>query len=326
MANGGVEVNAIAGFDDASEGDLTFAALPKHIEKISDCKASVIVIPQNLKDQFEESNVIYSENPYYTFARILEVYYKPVVEIEDGVSPSAHICENVKIGKNCSVGPGVFIGKNSVIGDGTIIYPNTFIGSDSVIGEKSFIYAGCNIYHGSLIGSKTIIHSGCVIGSDGYGYTLFEGKHYKIQQAGNVCIGNEVEIGANVTIDRGSIGSTIIGEGCKIDNLVHIAHNVKIGRHSLIIAQVGVAGSAQIGDYVTLAGQAGVVGHVHIGSNSTVAARSVVTGDLPENSFVMGFPAKPHKEEKKIKAALRKLPELIKTIKNMKKSLSDIED
>jgi UDP-3-O-[3-hydroxymyristoyl] glucosamine N-acyltransferase len=234
--------------------------------------------------------------------------------------------KNVVLGKGCNIGPGVFIGNDCVIGDGVTIYPNTFIGSGTVIGDGCLIYSNCSIYHGTTIGKGTILHSGCVIGSDGYGYILHDGIHYKILQVGNVVIGENVEIGANVTIDRGAIGSTIVGDGTKIDNLVHIAHNVKIGSNTLIVAQVGVAGSSEVGDYVTLAGQVGVVGHVKIGSGTTVAARSVVTGDIPENSFVMGFPAKPHKEEKKIKAALRKLPELLKTIKSVQKSINNLEE
>jgi UDP-3-O-[3-hydroxymyristoyl] glucosamine N-acyltransferase len=209
-----------------------------------------------------------------------------------------------------------------VIGDNCIIYPGTFIGANVVIGEATTINANCSIQYDSLLGSNVIIHSGTVIGSDGYGFTQIEGRHHKMLQIGNVCIGDDVEIGANVTIDRAAIGSTVIGEGCKIDNLVHIAHNVKLGPHSLVIAQVGISGSVETGHHVTLAGQAGVVGHIKIGSGSVIAARSVVTGDLPEDSFVMGFPAKPHKEEKKIKAALRKLPELVKSVNLIKKHLS----
>lgn len=319
--DGRTVLTGAASFHEAGTGDVTFATRQKHFDALADCAASVVIVPPEVDVSSLEVSTIQAENPYHTFARILEIFFQPVVEIEPGVSPRAEIASDARVGKGCSIGPNVFIARGAVIGQNVILYPGVYIGAGVVIGDDTRIYANCSVYHGSVIGRRGIIHSGTVIGSDGYGFTPVAGRHAKIPQVGHVCIGDDVEIGANVTIDRAAIGVTVIGNGCKLDNLIHIAHNVRLGDHCLIVAQVGISGSVEVGQNVTIAGQAGIVGHVRIGSNTTVAARSVVTGDLPDNSFVMGFPAKPHQEEKKIKAALRKLPELLKTVNNIKKCM-----
>lgn len=323
--DGQTEIRGVAGFFDAKPGDLTFATRAKHFLGISACRAAAVIVPERPApplppETLNGLNLIRADNPTLAFARVLELFHPPIIDIEPGIDPGAQILPGARIGRQAAIGPFTFIGRDAVIGEGAIVGPHCTLGTGVLIGAWTRLHAGVHIYHDCVIGARCIVHSGTVIGSDGYGFTPDgDGHHHKIQQIGHVVIGEDVEIGANVTIDRGAIGPTVIGAGTKIDNLVHIAHNVRIGQHSLIVAQVGISGSVKTGHHVTLAGQVGIVGHVSIGSNVIVAARSVVTGDLPDGAFVMGFPAKPAKEEKKILVALRKLPELIRTINRWKR-------
>ena len=242
------------------------------------------------------------------------------------VHDTAVVGENVKIGKNVAIMPHVVIADNVEIGDNTVIYPHTYIGENCSIGDNSTIYPNVTIREQSKVGNEVIIHSNTVVGSDGFGFVTQKGKHNKVPQVGNVVIEDNVEIGANVALDRATTGNTIIKSGTKIDNFVHIAHNVIVGENCLVVAQTGIAGSTIVGNNVTFAGQCGCVGHIKIGDNTVFAARSAPISDVPANSFYAGFPAKPHREWLKSKANVNKVPDMIKKIKELEKRLADLEN
>ncbi len=319
--DGEIVIKGVAGINEAAAGDITFAVKPKYIKSLSISKASAVIISPEVKVEDVKVPYIVSKNPYYAFARLLEFFF-PAVKVKGGRQESGPLAQSAVIGKNARIYHGAFIDENAVIGDNCVIYPGCFIGENARVGNNTWLYSNVTLRENCIVGADCIIHSGAVIGADGYGFVKHNGSYYKIPQIGNVEIEDCVEIGANVTCDRATIGSTRIGRGTKIDNLVHIAHNVQIGRNVLIVAQVGVSGSVDIGDDVTIAGQSGVVGHVSIGAGSVIAARSVVTSDIKPKSFVSGFPAKPHTEEMKIKAATRKLPNLVKEVNEIKKKIN----
>ncbi|MEZ7892814.1 MAG: UDP-3-O-(3-hydroxymyristoyl)glucosamine N-acyltransferase [Candidatus Wallbacteria bacterium] len=323
--NGSILISGVAGINEAAAGDITFAVKPKYIKFLDVSKASAVIISPDVKEVDVKVPYIISKNPYYTFARVLEFFY-PKKEQKSFVSPQAFIAASAKVGKNISIYPGVFIGENAEIGDNCVLYPNVFIGENVKIGNDTWIYSNVSIRENCAVGERCILHAGTVIGADGYGFVRNGASYYKTPQVGNVIIENDVEMGANVTCDRATIGSTKIGGGTKIDNLVHIAHNVQIGKNVLIVAQVGISGSVDVGDDVVIAGQSGIVGHISIGAGTVIAARSVVTSDVKPKSFVSGFPAKPHNEEMKIKAAMKKLPSIIKTVNELKKQFLQSEE
>ena len=240
---------------------------------------------------------------------------------EPKVSSKAFISKNASLGKEVFVGDFAFIGEGTVIEDNVYIFPNVYIGNNCRIGRGTVIFPNVTVYDNTTIGRFVRIHSGAVIGSDGFGYAFSksEKKIYKIPQVGKVVIEDFVEIGANSTIDRGTLGETVIGEGTKIDNLVQIGHNVKIGKYCFIVSQVGISGSTRIGDFVTLAGKVGVAGHIEIGNNVTVAAKAGVTKSIKKADIYAGFPAKPYNEWKKIQAITDMLPEIYKKIKEIMK-------
>ncbi|MBU4320049.1 MAG: UDP-3-O-(3-hydroxymyristoyl)glucosamine N-acyltransferase [Thermodesulfovibrionales bacterium] len=315
-----IEIKGAAGISDAKERDITFLSTTKLIGQCIESKASAVIvkdtIPEIKKPQLKVSN------PQYAFARLLEHFYvKPF--IASGISDKAYVSDKAKIGENVSVYPMSFVSDGASIGNKTIIYPGVFIGENSSVGDECIIYPNVTIRENVKIGSRVIIHSGAVIGSDGFGYVMEKGIHYKIPQVGGVIIGDDVEIGANVTIDRATTGNTIIGSGTKIDNLVQIAHNVKIGENSVIAAQTGVAGSTEIGNYVVFGGQVGVADHTKIDDGVMVGAQSGAMGHVKRGIY-SGSPMIPHRDWLKSIALFAKLPELNKRINKRIKELEDM--
>lgn len=313
-----ISISQIAQVNKAKKGDITFIFDKKELKKISKTQisASCIILPEDIKTISIPKIIV--KNPKLAFAKLVDMFY-PSTLPDRGIHSTAIIGKEVKIGKNVSIGAYCVISDRVKINDNVTIYPQTFIGNEVEIGKNSIIYPQVVIYEKVKIGKEVIIHSGSVIGSDGFGYVKEGGKHHKIPQKGSVIIEDEVEIGACVTIDRATIEATIIGKGTKIDNLVQIGHNVRIGKNCIIVSQVGISGSVTIEDNVTLAGQAGVVDHVVIKENTTVAGRAVVTKDIGPDLIVSGFPAQPHQQEMKIKALVQKLPDLVKKIKELEK-------
>lgn len=317
-----MEIIGVAGLEDAKPGMISLVAAAKMISLAKMSQASAYIFPDNLEEL--DLPGIRVRVPRLAFAKILRFFYpKPSVKL--GVDPSAVVGERFTCGPGCSVGPLVYIGKDVTFGENVIIHPGAVIGDRVTIGDDSEIYANVTIMDSTEIGERVSIHSGTVIGADGFGYVTVEGAHHKVPQIGKVVIESDVEIGANVTIDRATTGATLIRRGTKIDNIVQIAHNVEVGEDNIIVSMAGIAGSARLGDRVTLAGQSGVIGHITIGSNTVVAARGMVIGSLPENSFVSGQPARAHSEDMRIQAAAGRLPDLLKTVRNMEKRLAKLE-
>jgi UDP-3-O-[3-hydroxymyristoyl] glucosamine N-acyltransferase len=246
------------------------------------------------------------DDPYFAFAKIMTRWFsnRPLPK---GISAKAMVAESAKLGENVVLGHFAIIGENVVVGNNVTIFHGVSIEAGSTIGDDCIIYPNVVIYDGTRIGNRCIIHSGVVVGSDGYGFATHAGKHHKIPQIGIVRIEDDVEIGAGTTIDRAALGETVIGEGTKIDNLVQIGHNVKVGKHCLLVSQVGIAGSTELGDYVAVAGQSGFSGHLKIGHRVQVAAKSAVLADVPDDTKVMGSPAVPFTEFARRHAALKKL-------------------
>jgi UDP-3-O-[3-hydroxymyristoyl] glucosamine N-acyltransferase (EC 2.3.1.-) len=243
-----------------------------------------------------------------------------------GIHKTAIIAKSVKLGKGVAVGPFCVIEEGAQIGDRSVIYASCYIGYKTKIGKDCLIYPKISIRDKITIGDRVIIHGGTVIGSDGFGFATVKGLHHKIPQIGTVVIEDDVEIGANVTIDRARFDKTIIGRGTKIDNLVQIAHNVVVGENSIIVAQAGISGSTVIGNNVTLAGQAGLVGHITIGDGAIVAAQAGVTKSVPPNTMVSGYPAREHESARKVIACVQRLPELVETIRDLKKRIEELEN
>lgn len=301
-----LEIKRVSPLDVAQPGDISFLANPKYQKDLDKTLASAIIVDKNFPISSDKISIIKVDNPYYALAILLEKICPPT-PLKREISSSAKISPNAKIDKNVSIGDFVVVSSGVEIGKDVIIYPLVYLGENTKIGAHTIIYPQVTIRENTIIGEKVIIHSGTVIGGDGFGFTCHQEKQYKIPQKGNVIIGSEVEIGSNVSIDRATLGSTIIGEGTKIDNLVQIAHNVKIGKNCIIVAQSGIAGSSVIGDNVVIAGQSGITGHLHIGNRAIVAARSGVTKNVGEGEVVSGFPARPHEQTKKLYALLSRL-------------------
>ncbi|MBR3457347.1 MAG: UDP-3-O-(3-hydroxymyristoyl)glucosamine N-acyltransferase [Selenomonadaceae bacterium] len=319
--NDAIEICGLDNIEGAGPGDLTFAVEP-HIEEAKMAKAAAVMLPEGVEDF--PLPAIYVEDPRASFAILLEVF-APKLEFPKGVSPKAHIGEDVKLGEDVVILPFAVVDDHSVIGDRVIIYPHVYIGQYVEIGEDSVIYSNVTVRERCRVGKRCIIHSSAVIGSDGFGFTTKDGVHTKVPQVGNVILEDDVEIGAHDGIDRAAMGSTIIGQGTKIDNLVHIGHNCKLGPGCLVVAQTWISGSTTVGHHVTFGGQVGTVGHIHIGANSVYAARSGITNNMPEGFFGAGFPAQPHGEWLRIQANLKQLPELRKKIRQLEKKLEEYE-
>ncbi len=322
IGNPEVDITEVASIREAQRGSITFLADKKYLSYVYKTNASAVITKEELDGV--SVNMLIVDNPYLAFAKTLELFYtKPPVPL--GISKESVIGENVMLGNDVSIYPMAYIGNNVSVGNQAIIFPSVYIGNNVSIGDNSVIYPNTTILDNVKIGKHVIIHSGSVIGSDGFGYIQVKEEHYKIPQAGGVIIEDNVEIGASVTIDRATVGNTIIGSGTKIDNLVQVAHNVRTGKNCLIIAQVGISGSVQIGNNVVLAGQAGVIDHKKISDGVIVVGKSGVTNDL-EHGVYSGVPAIPHKEWLKAQSIYAKLPELYKRLRELEKKVKQEED
>lgn len=322
LGDDAIEIGGVTNIEEAGASDIVFA-VPPHLEKAAACQAAAVIIPLNIEEYPKPA--IRVDNPRIAFTRLLE-HFMPRPTIERGVHPSAVLGSRVQLGRNVAIMAQVVIADDVVIGDNTVIYPHTYIGQDVQIGSDTLIHSNVSIREGSRIGERVVIQNGAVIGSDGFGFVPIEGRHYKVPQIGNVVLEDDVEVGANTAIDCATTGSTIIRRGTKIDNLVHVAHNVVIGENCFLVALTGIAGSTKVGNNVTFAGQVGSAGHLRIGDNCVFAARTGIIGDVAAGSFYAGFPARPHKEWLRAEAHINKLPEMMKKIKQLEKRLADIEE
>lgn len=315
-----VVIKGVCGIKEAQEGDITFLANTKYKHFLDKTHAAAIIVTKDI--EYPAKTIIQTENPSLGFSKVISMFKSAEAKHSKGIDKKSSIHKAAKISDNVSIGAFSVIDEDASLEDGVIIYPNCYIGKNVKIDKDTLIYPNVTIRENVTIGKNVIIHSSTIIGSDGFGYIEIDGVHKKIPQVGVVIIEDDVEIGANVAIDRARFGQTVIGKGTKIDNLVQIAHNVKIGANSIIVAQVGIAGSVTIGKNNIVAGQTALTGHVELGDNVMVGGRSAVTKSFPSNSILLGAPAKHYRDQKKIFACISKLPELFNTIKKIKKKLN----
>jgi UDP-3-O-[3-hydroxymyristoyl] glucosamine N-acyltransferase len=322
VGDGSVSITGIAPADSARPGDLTFAEKASYLAAAEESQASAILVPSTLAST--RKTLIRVPNARIAVARILPWFF-PAEELPAGIDPSATIASSALIdptahvGANCVVGDRVRIGRHSVLLGGV------HVRRDCQIGEEVWLHPCVVLYPGSQVGNRVTIHAGTVIGSDGYSYVFDEGRHRKMMQVGTVIIQDDVEIGANTAIDRGALGPTFIGQGTKIDNLVHVAHNVTLGHHCLIMGQVGFAGSTRVGDYGVIASQSGIAGHLDLGKQVTVGAKSGVMRNIPDGGRVLGIPAAPDKQAKRQMVAVQLLPDLLRRMRDLERELAEVK-
>lgn len=321
IGDGSVVLHRFAAADAARPGDLTFAENVEYFARAEQSAASAILVSGPV--QSAHKALIRVPNARVAFARILPLFFPEPTPVP-GVHPTAVVAKSAQIDPSASVGPHCVVGEQVRLGARVALLASVSVGDACVIGDDTRVFPLVSIYAQSQIGCRVRIHSGTVIGSDGYGYVFDQGRHLKVPQVGNVMIHDDVEIGANVTIDRGALGSTIIGRGAKIDNLVQVAHNVVIGEHSLLVSQVGIAGSSKVGNYVTLAGQVGIAGHLTIGNYVTVGAQGGVMNDIPDGQKWLGSPARPDKQMKRMFIAMERLPDLLHRVAELERRLEEL--
>lgn len=321
--DGALDITGVAGLEQAKPGDLTFFSNAKYAAALVATRASAVIAGDDTPRP--SCAVLRSPHPYLAFAKAVEILAPPV-RPAPGVHPLASIANGVTLGEGVSIGPFVAIEEGASIGARTIVYPHVTIGRGAVIGDDCVVHARVSIREQVRIGQRAILQDGVVVGSDGYGFARRpDGTHHKIPQTGGVVIEDDVEIGANSTIDRPAVGETRIAAGAKLDNLVHIAHGVQVGRDVLLAAQVGVAGSTVVEDGVIMGGQVGVVGHITIGRGAVLAAQSGVTNSVDAGTFVTGYPAIPNREWLKASTVFKKLPELRKTVADLERRIEELE-
>ena len=317
------EVTGVASLVEAGPDDISFFHNPKYLHQLSRTAAGAVLVPASLERSTLPKGPVYLavENPSYAFAAVVGHFQPPPPPPAFGIHPRAVVEKSARLNPAAvSIGPGAVISAGVKIGDGTVIGANVFLGPGVVVGESCQFHAGVVVQNNCRIGNRVILHPNVVVGGDGFGYEIVEGRHVKIDQVGIVELEDDVEIGAGSTIDRARFGRTLIGEGTKIDNQVQIAHNVIIGKHCIIVSQTGIAGSTIIGNHVTLAAKAGVAGHLHICDRAVVMGDSNVTKNITEPGYYMGFPAIPATEARRQTAATRLLPELLNRVRKLEKS------
>ncbi len=322
VGNESVSVNNISRIEEGKEGTLSFLGNPKYEKYIYSTNASIVLVNRDfLPSEKINASLIKVDNAYEAFASLLELYDQ-ATKNKEGISSNISVGENTDISKVKYIGDFTFIGNNVSIGKDTKIYPQVYIGDNVKIGNNVVLYPGVKIYNSCEIGDNCIIHSGSVIGADGFGFAPQSNNNYKkVPQVGNVILEKNVEIGANTTIDRATLSSTIIREGVKIDNLVQIAHNVEVNKNTVIAAQSGVSGSTKIGKNVMIAGQVGFAGHLNIGDGAKFAAQSGIANNIPENSVNQGSPAYNYRDYQKSYIYFKKLPETNQKIEALEKEL-----
>ena len=318
-----VLICGINSLEEAEEGEISFFANPKYREKLATTKASAILVKPGTESA--GNNLLVVPDPYVAFGKLLE-YFHGRTNPRAGIHPLAFMGENALVSPEASIYPHVYIGARATIAKDVVLYPGVVIDCDVIIGEGSILYPNVTVYRGCIIGKRVTLHAGVVIGSDGFGFAMPGQENRKIPQVGIVQIDDDVEIGANTTIDRATLGKTWIQRGVKIDNLVQIAHNVVIGANSIIVAQVGISGSTKIGESVMIGGQTGVVGHINIGDHAMIAAGSGIHKDIPPGQICAGSPQQPYREWRRVVTSLPKLPEMRNKITALNRRVEALEN
>lgn len=321
-----IEINNVAKIEEAKTGDLTFLYLPAYEKFFSETKASAIVVKSGFNKTRSDITYIECDAPDKAFFNIVRKFFSPIVNLS-GIDPSSSIHPSAKLGSNVTIGKNVVISADCIIGDDTIILHNSTLMDKVQIGNNCVIHSNVSIRENSKVGNNVIIHNNSVIGSDGFGYSTNEkGEYLKIPQIGNVIIEDDVEIGSNVSVDRAAFGSTIIKQGCKIDNLVQIAHNVIVGEHTVISAQSGISGSTKVGNHCILAGQVGLVGHIELADNVVITAQSGVSKSITKPGYYLGSPVKDLKTAQKLNAHVHNLPNYAQKINELQEEIKKLKE
>lgn len=317
-----VRISNFAKIEEAGAGDITFLANPKYTHFIYNTGASAVIVSTGFTAEYPvPATLIRVENPYETLSQLMTMAAQAMNQTPTGREEPAHVADGVEIPEDAYIGAFAYIGKGVKLGKGVKIYPQAYIGDGVELGEDTIIYPGVRIYHGCKIGARCVIHAGAVIGADGFGFAPdAEGHYHKIPQLGIVVIQDDVEIGANTTIDRATMGSTVVERGVKLDNLIQLAHNTTVGSDTVIAAQTGVAGSAKIGSKCMIGGQVGFAGHITVGDGVHIGAQSGVPNNVESGCQIMGYPAIPARDFLRQSALLRRLPEIYNAVRNIPKS------
>ena len=315
-AAGSVEISGPSSLADARPGEISFFSHPRYASDLRATRASAVLVPRDFTGETSAA-CIRVDDPSAAFTLVTRKFIPAPVAPVPGIHPSAVVAPEAVVAPDTSVQALAVIGAGAVVGAGTVVGAGCFIGAGAKIGSCCFLHPRAVVREQCILGDRVILHSGAVIGADGFGYDTRDGRHHKIPQTGNVVLGDDVEVGANTTIDRARFGRTVIGEGTKIDNLVMIAHNVVIGKHCIICAQVGISGSTEVGDYVIMAGQAGIVGHIKIGSGAIIGAQSGLSNDLEAGARVVGSPPRPIGEWKRSVVRIDRLGDLYDRVKKL---------
>lgn len=317
-----VRVGAVASLERAGGGELAFLTNPRYRRAAQATAAGAVLVPEGT--ELPGKTLLEVAEPYVVLAGILDLLH-PVVRPAASISPDARLGRDVRLGEGVHLAPFAVIGDGASIGDRAVVGAGTVVGPGCVVGADTVLHPRVVLYPGSVVGARCIVHAGVVLGADGFGFATSKGIHHKVPQVGRAVIGDDVEIGANSAVDRGAIEDTVVGAGTKIDDLVMVAHGVTLGQGCLLAAQSGIAGSTRVGAFGIFAGQSGAAGHLEIGDKTVVAAKTAVFADVPAGSFVAGIPAVDHREWKRAQAALRKLPELVAELRELRERLAALE-
>ena len=323
VGNPNAEVSKLSRIEEGTEGSLTFLANPKYKPYINSTKASITIVNSDFESEESLSTTLIKvDDAYKAFTKLLE-YYNQIKLNKSGIEQPSYIAQSASLGENCYVGAFSYIGDNASIGNNVKIYPNTYIGDNVTIGENTIVFSGAKIYAECVIGNHCVINSGAIIGADGFGFAPNEkGEYSKVPQIGNVILEDYVDIGAGTTIDRATLGSTIIRNGVKLDNQIQIAHNVEIGKNTVIAAQTGIAGSTKIGENCQIGGQVGIVGHISIGNNVKIQAQSGITRNVKDNEVLQGSPALGYGDYNKSYVHFKNLPTIVKNMNEIEKKVN----
>ncbi len=329
--DGSVRVERVRGLEDAGPGDLSFFANRKYRRAFEESRAAAVIVPPG-EPVPPGRTVVRAPNAYLAFAKASTLFHPPAPVVPQ-LAPEAVIHPSARVHPSAQVMPLAFVGPAAEVGARTVLYPGVFVGAEARVGEDCVIYPGAVVREGCVVGHRCILQPGCVVGSDGFGFAFdMEGeagsgpRHYKVPQAGIAVVEDDVELGANTCVDRATLGRTVVGRGAKVDNLVQIAHNVVVGPLSLLAGQVGISGSTRLGTGVVLAGQVGLVGHLKIGDGVTLGAQSGVINDIPAGETYSGYPARPHPRWLREQAALSRLPELVKRVRELEKEIAALKE
>jgi UDP-3-O-[3-hydroxymyristoyl] glucosamine N-acyltransferase len=321
--DGEVPIRGVAPIGEAREGDITFVANVKYLPMMESTRASAVIVPYGTESRGK--NLVFSRNPYLSFAKAVDFFHPEAPGPAPAVSPVAHVDPSAVLGRNVMVHAGATIGREAILGDKCVVYPGVFVGDGVRVGRETVIHANAVLYPGTEVGERVILHAGVVLGSDGFGFAREGNRSVKIRQVGKVVVEDDVEIGANCAVDRAVLGETRIGRGTKMDNLIQVGHNVRIGENCLIVAQVGISGSSVIGNNVSLGGQVGVKGHVRIGDGVEIGGQSGVVEDIAAGEKVLGTPAIPLPQARKVLMMTPFIPDMRRELRDLRQKVADLE-